>query len=59
MFNRNYQYYIERELKDRVTPTKANEKIELNILKNSNEASSTHLQSIEEISLPEIVQSTV
>ena len=46
IFDRNYQYYIKRELKDRVIPTKANKKIELNILKNANEITTTHLQSI-------------
>ena len=54
IFDRNYQYYIKRELKDRVIPTKANKKVELNILKNANEITSTHLQSIENISLREI-----
>ena len=54
MFDRNYQYYIKRELKDRVIPTKANRKIELNILKNANEITRTHLESIENISLREI-----
>ena len=45
IFDRNYQRYVKRELKDRVIPTKANKKIELNILKNANEITSTHLQS--------------
>ena len=54
IFDRNYQYYIKRELKDRVIPTKTNKKVELNILKNANEITSTHLQSIENISLREI-----
>ena len=54
IFFRNYQYYIERELKYRVTPTKAYKMIELNILKTANEIISTHLLSIENISLPEI-----
>ena len=45
IFDRNYQHYVKRELKDRVIPTKANKKIELNILKNANEITSTHLQS--------------
>ena len=36
IFDRNCQYYIKRELKDRVIPTKATKKIELNILKNAN-----------------------
>ena len=54
IFDRNYQYYIKRELKDRVIPIKANKKVELNILKNANEITSTHLQSIENISLREI-----
>ena len=53
-FDRNYQYYIKRELKDRVILMKANKNIELNILKNANEITSTHLQSIENISLREI-----
>ena len=54
IFDRNYQYYIKRELKYRVIPTKTNKKVELNILKNANEITSTHLQSIENISLREI-----
>ena len=54
IFDRNYQYYIKRELNDRVIPTKTNKKVELNILKNANEITSTHLQSIENISLREI-----
>ena len=45
IFDRNYQHYVKRELKDRVIPTKANKKIELNILKNANKITSTHLQS--------------
>ena len=53
IFDRNYQYYIIRELKDRGIPIKANKKVELNILKNANEITSTHLQSIENISLRE------
>ena len=52
--DRNYQYCIKRELKDHVIPTKANKKIELNILKNANEITSNHLQSIENVSLKEI-----
>ena len=54
IFDCNYQYYIKRELKDRVIPVKANKKIELNTLKTANEITSTHLQSIENISLREI-----
>ena len=54
IFDRNYQYYIKRELKDCDIRTKANKKVELNILKNANEITSTHLQSIENISLREI-----
>ena len=54
MFFRNYQYYIGRELKDRVTPTKVNKMIKLNKLKTANEIISTHLLSIENISLREI-----
>ena len=54
IFDRNYQYCIKRELKDHVIPTKANKKIELNILKNANEITSNHLQSIENVSLKEI-----
>ena len=54
IFDRNYQYCIKRELKDCIIPTKGNKKIELNILKDSNEITSTHLQSIENISLKEI-----
>ena len=44
IFDRNYQYHIERELKYCVIPTKANKKIELNILKTTNETTSTHSQ---------------
>ena len=54
IFDPNYQYCIKRELKDRAIPMKANKKIELNILKNANEITSTHLKSIENISLREI-----
>ena len=54
MFDRNYQYYIKREIKDRVIPMKSIKRIQLNILKNANEITSTHLQSIENISLREI-----
>ena len=45
IFDRNYQHYVKRELNNRVIPTKANKKIELNILKNANKITSTHLQS--------------
>ena len=55
IFERNYQYYIERELKDRVIPTKANKKIKLNIFKNTNEITSTHLRSIENMQYPPAV----
>ena len=54
IFDCNYQYYIKRELKDCIIPVKANKKIELNTLKTANESTSTHLQSIENISLREI-----
>ena len=54
IFDRNYQYYIKRELKDRVIPTKEKKKVELNIFKNANEITSIHLQAIENISLREI-----
>ena len=53
-FNRNCQYYIERELKDCVIPTKAIKKIELNTFKTANKITSTHVQSTENISLQEI-----
>ena len=39
MFGHNCQYKIERELKYHVIPTKANKKIELDMLKTANEIS--------------------
>ena len=51
IFDSNYQYYFQRELKDRVIPANGNKKIEVNILKKANEITSTHLQSIQNISL--------
>ena len=49
IFNHNYKYCIEKELKDRFITTRATKKVQLNILKNANEITSIHLLSIENI----------
>ena len=55
IFDSNYQYYIKRKLKDRLIPANANKTIELNITKKANEITSSHLQSVQNISFQKII----
>ena len=54
IFHRNYQYYIERELKDCVVRTKESKILGLQIHINGNEITSTYLQSHQNILFREI-----